>query len=63
MLKLITGAISAGGHARIKDTINALVKEKKRSYLIVPEQQPFPSPRDLPSPGTELGSPALQANS
>ena len=24
---------------------------------------PFPSPGDLPSPGTELGSPALQAGS
>ena len=24
---------------------------------------PFPSPGDLPNPGTELGSPALQADS
>ena len=37
-------------------------------YIVFHRQEylsglPFPSPGDLPSPGTELGSPALQANS
>lgn len=39
MLKIITGGISAGGHARVKDTIRTLVEQGRRSYLIVPEQQ------------------------
>ncbi len=39
MLNIITGGISCGGHARLKEMIKKLTEERRRSYLIVPEQQ------------------------
>ena len=49
MLKLIYGASGAGKTACLTDAIRTDILQKKRCFLLVPEQQAYISERDLPS--------------
>ncbi len=49
MLKLIYGASGAGKTACLTEAIRTDILQKKRCFLLVPEQQAYISERDLPS--------------
>ncbi len=48
MLKLICGPSGSGKSAMLTEFIRHDIKEKRRCYLLVPEQQAYISERDLP---------------
>ena len=54
-------------HVRLFATPRTVAHQALRSVEFSRQEYwsglPFPSPRDLPSPGIELGTPALQADS
>ncbi len=49
MLKLIFGSTGAGKTAYLTDLIRKDIEQKRRCYLLVPEQQAYISERDLPA--------------
>ena len=47
----------------VADQVPPSVGFSRQEYWDFPDKLPFPSPGDLPDPGIEPGSPALQADS
>ena len=47
MLTLIEGGLFSGGHERIKETILGLLKNGRKAFLIVPEQQTVSAEREM----------------
>ena len=47
MLTLIEGGLLSDGHEIIIDRISTLVREGKRAYLIVPEQQTVSAEKEM----------------